>query len=123
MYTKKIFKKDSLIDRLEKGNSLAYCLITPGLIIIMGVLLCPILYSLMISFCEVIFSENRFQFAGVENYAKMLKDSYFLKSMGLTLYFTVLTVAFEIVLGVAMALVLNQDFYGRGFVRGIMILP
>ncbi len=123
MDTKNILKKNSLLDRLDKGNSLAYCLITPGLIIIMGVFLCPILYSMVISFCDVIFSKNVTQFVGFQNYIDMLKDSYFMKSMGLTLYFTILTVAFEIVLGVAMAMVLNQDFFGRGFVRGIMILP
>lgn len=115
--------KNRLGARLDNGNSLAYLLILPSMIIIFGILLYPILYSFVMSFCKVIFSDNTFQFVGLQNYIEMFRDSYFVNSITLTVYFTIVTVFLEIILGVGIAMVLNQEFHGRGFVRGIMILP
>lgn len=118
-----LIKKNRLGARLDSGNNLAYLLILPSMIIIFGILLYPIIYSLVMSFCKVIFSDNTFQFVGLKNYIEMFKDTYFLNSITLTIYFTIITVLFEIALGIGIAMVLNQEFRGRGFVRGIMILP
>jgi len=72
---------------------------------------------------KINFAERHFEFTGIKNYLNMFKDKYFFNAIKLTIYFTIITVFAEIVLGTAMSLVLNQDFKGRGFVRGIMILP
>ncbi|PWM39346.1 MAG: sugar ABC transporter permease [Clostridiales bacterium] len=98
-------------------------LIAPSILIILGVLILPILYSIYLSFHEINFSSNTYQFVGLKNYIEMFQDTYYLKSISLTVYFTVITVFTEIFMGVGIALVLNQKFKGRGFVRGIMILP
>lgn len=116
-------KMNRLESMLDSGNLLAYVLIIPSLIIIFGIMFYPILYSLAMSFSKVVFSNRTFIFVGLQNYIKMFSDAYFLNSIWLTVYFTIVTVVGEIILGIGMALVLNQEFRGRGFVRGIMILP
>lgn len=98
-------------------------LISPSFIIIFGVFIVPIVYSLVTSVCHYNMAERAFEFVGLKNYAAMFADKYFLNSMKLTLVFTVLSVFFEIALGIGIAVVLNQKFFGRGFVRGLMILP
>lgn len=108
---------------MDSKRTLVVLLVLPSLIVIFGVLLYPILYSFYMSLSKINFAARTSSLTGFENYARMLQDKYFLNSISITIYFTVITVFSEIVLGVAMALVLNQDFKGRGFVRGIMILP
>lgn len=119
----KLRKHNKLESFFDTGNSLAYTLLVPSLVVIFGVMLYPILYSFVISFSEVVFSNNTITFVGLKNYIEMFSDTYFLNSIGITVYFSIVTVAAEIVLGIGMAMVLNQEFRGRGFVRGIMILP
>ena len=95
----------------------------PSLIVILGVMAIPIVYSLILSFSDLNLSDQSMSFVGGDNYTKLFTDSRFLSSMGITLAFTAITVFLEIALGIAIALVLNKTFKGRGFVRGLMILP
>lgn len=95
----------------------------PSMLIIFGVLVVPILYALFLSFHDLELSTGDYAFVGLKHYLSMFTDASFRTSIGLTLLFTVLTVSAEIVLGIALALVLNQEFKGRGLVRGLMILP
>lgn len=57
------------------------------------------------------------------NYTRMALDSRFWQSLGHTLVFTSVSVVLELGLGMAIALVLNASFQGRGVVRTIAILP
>ena len=98
-------------------------MITPSSLIIFGVLFIPIAYALFMSFNNLRLSDRSYEFVGLKNYAQMFSDQNFMKSAGTTLLFTLLTVTAEIVLGVGVALVLSKQFKGRGFVRGLMILP
>lgn len=112
--------------RMDYGRAdkrLAYSLIAPVVILLILVLVAPILYSLYLSFHQINYAARTTTFVGFDNYRAMFQDPYYLQSLGLTVLFTVSTVFAEIVLGVGIALILNQKFKGRGFVRGIMILP
>lgn len=102
---------------------LPYLLTLPSLLTIFGVLIIPILYSLFLSVHNLVLSSRTYEFVGLKHYIAMFSDKSFLNSIWQTLMFTVLSVAAEMVLGVGVALVLNQEFKGRGFVRGLMILP
>ena len=61
--------------------------------------------------------------SGLENFAWILDDTDFRAALGHTFYFTVVSVSLEVVLGVLVALLLDQEFYGRAFVRALLILP
>ncbi len=62
-------------------------------------------------------------FIGGGNYERLLGDQRFLAAIGRTFTFTTLAVAVEVVLGVAIALVLQREFRGRRFVTSILLLP
>ena len=103
-------------------KSLPHLLTLPSLLIVFGVLIIPIVYSLFLSVHNLVLSSRTYEFVGLQHYSEMLKDPSFINSIWQTLKFTVLSVAAEMVFGIAVALVLNQEFKGRGFVRGLMIL-
>jgi multiple sugar transport system permease protein len=64
------------------------------------------------------------KFVGVANYWQILtRDPRFGDAFLRTLYFTVVAVTVETVLGVGMAVLFNREFWGRGLVRTLSILP
>lgn len=116
------------IQKMEKffssSTSVAYLLILPSLIVIFGVIIWPVLYSLYISFHKMymVYPEE-FPFVGLKNYIKVFRNSVFWAALGRTFYFTGTSVGVSIILGLGIALVLNQEFRGRAFMRGLIILP
>ena len=105
---------------------LAQILITPSTLVIFGVMLIPIVFAFFMSLNKISFkgADTIYDFTGFGNYVDIVtNDPWFKESVMTTILFTFLTVAAEIVIGVAVALVLNKEFFGRGFVRGLMILP
>jgi multiple sugar transport system permease protein len=65
----------------------------------------------------------RLEFIGLGNYDRLLGDGRFWQSLANTLLFTICSVGLELGLGLAIALVLNRSFRGRGLVRTIALLP
>ncbi|GAB3058874.1 carbohydrate ABC transporter permease [Virgibacillus ainsalahensis] len=62
-------------------------------------------------------------FIGLANYGKYLQDGRMWQSLWNTVFFTVVTVALELVIGLAVALLINRAFKGRGFVRASVLIP
>lgn len=62
-------------------------------------------------------------FIGLENYGKYMRDQRMWMAMGNTAFFTVVSVAFELVLGLAVALLINRAFKGRGIIRASVLIP
>jgi trehalose/maltose transport system permease protein len=63
------------------------------------------------------------RFVGFENYARLLSDTRFFNSVWNTIFFTIVTVSIEFVLGMIIALVINSQFKGRGMMRAAMLIP
>ena len=62
-------------------------------------------------------------FVGLANCAEILRDARFWGALGHTAFFAVTSIALELVLGLFLALVLNETFRGRGFVRAAVLVP
>jgi ABC-type sugar transport system permease subunit len=106
-----------------------YLYLVPSFTVIFGVVLVPILYAFFISFIDLTKNVNKLDdpelwaFVGFENFANVIKSDFFWTALGKTLYFTAVSVALEFVIGMAIALILNEKFRGRGIVRGLMLIP
>jgi multiple sugar transport system permease protein len=84
----------------------------------------PILRAFWLSlFTQNLGTQLQLNFSGLENYGRMIGDGRFWQSMGNTTVFTVGSVLLELIIGMGVALVLNQSFRGRGLVRTISLLP
>ncbi len=102
----------------------ALAISSPALIIVFGVVLFPLATTFVYSFMNIeLTSADRGAFVGLANYAQVLGSRNFWSALGRTVYFTVASTAIETVLGLFIALLLNERFFGVGFLRGIIILP
>jgi multiple sugar transport system permease protein len=120
---KDIVKKQNPLSSKNADQKLGLYLVIPSAIVIFGVLFYPIIYSFFMSLSNLNLETRILKFTGLRNYLMIFHDKEFLSSLLLTLYFTIVSVIFEMVLGTCFALVLNKKFKGSGFLRGVMILP
>lgn len=114
-----------------KGNSIrqqeqrtGWLLSLPALIILILVFAYPIGRAFWLSlFTQNLGTELQAVFTGLDNYIRMFGDGRFWNSLGNTAVFTIISLFLELILGILIALVLDQKFRGRGIVRTIGILP
>jgi multiple sugar transport system permease protein len=113
--------KDYIRQREQRTGLL---LLLPATLLLLLVYAFPILRAFWLSFFTENLSTNLEPvFSGLDNYAQMVQDGRFWQSMRNTAVFTVFTLFFELILGLIIALCLDQAFRGRGWVRTIAILP
>ena len=99
-------------------------LLAPSLLVVFLVAIVPLLQTIYQSLTDARLASVRpVQFIGLRNYTDLLTDGQFLNAIKVTVLFTVLTVAFEFVLGMVIALVVNSNFKGRGPMRAAMLVP
>ena len=109
---------------VEAQTRLAWILLAPSLLVVGLVALIPLLQTISQSFTNArLASERPVSFVGLTNYVNLLTDTDFLRSIWVTVQFTIITVAFEFLLGLLIALVVNSNFKGRGFMRAAMLVP
>ncbi|MFF7144855.1 MULTISPECIES: carbohydrate ABC transporter permease [Streptomyces] len=96
----------------------------PALIFMIVVTQLPFVATLVISFFNwnALYPKAR-HFAGVDNYREVLTDADLRQSVGTTILLTVSVVLASLILGLALALLLNRKFRGRGIVRTLLIAP
>ena len=82
----------------------------------------PIIASLYLSFTEYDIIREPV-FVGLDNYILLFSDPIFWKSLSVTFSYAVIALPLSIVLGVALALLLNQKIAGLGIYRTCFYLP
>jgi multiple sugar transport system permease protein len=108
-----------------RKDSAARFLLTPMVIIMAVVTGFPLLNTIWLAFTDASLTGKGYDWswAGLENFAYIIDDTDFRAALGHTFYFTIVSVGIEVVLGVLVALLLNQEFVGRSIVRALLILP
>ena len=116
-------KRAALTLRQQQAR-IGLLLLAPSVIIILGVVLQPILTTFYLSFFEASLAKPaEREFVGLGNYLELLGDSTFWATIWRTLYFTVVSVGIELVLGMAIALLIHAKPYGWQFLRASLIIP
>ena len=99
-------------------------LVTPSLIFIVLMIIVPLLYNFALSFTDWQMSLVKSpKFIGLANYKTLLQDERFLNSVWRTILFSGIAIAIETVLGVALAVLINRQFYGKRLVQALLLLP
>ncbi|QRP51184.1 carbohydrate ABC transporter permease [Amycolatopsis sp. FDAARGOS 1241] len=116
--------KPALSEGKKAERRLGLWLCAPAFIVMIAVTGYPIVYSIWLSLQRY---DLRFpaqhQFIGFANYAAVLTNSYWWTAFGTTLFLTVVSVAIEFVLGMALALLMHRTLVGRGLVRTVALIP
>jgi multiple sugar transport system permease protein len=114
--------KQKDIEQREKTTG--WLLILPALFILALVFIYPIARAFWLSFfTENLATQLQPIFSGLYNYSRLLGDSRFWQSLWNTSVFTMISITIELILGMGIALILNQSFRGRGFVRTSALIP
>lgn len=102
-----------------------WVLAAPAMIFIALLLIFPLVWTLVLSFTNSKGSVRApFDFIGLQNYLTVLTDTErFWPAVGRTVYFTAGALIFEVVLGIAIALLLWKPFRGEKWVRVAILLP
>jgi ABC-type sugar transport system permease subunit len=111
--------------RADRLRRTATFFLLPAALVLTFVTLGPLIYSLFVSFTNwtltVPGSEN--ELVGFANYHGVISNFAFWRAVQVTLTFGVTSTLLELILGVILALMLNQEFLGRGIVRALVLIP
>jgi multiple sugar transport system permease protein len=99
--------------------------IAPAFIVLAIVLLYPLGYSLWLSVHQWMLRSFRqgVPFIGFKNYIDLFSNPDFLNSIKITFTFVIIAVSIEFILGMLLALLLNQEVRGKGLFRAMILLP
>jgi len=118
-------QKPPLSDRARSERRLGILLAAPAFVVMLAVTVYPILQAFFDSlFSYRLTAPDQRSFVGLENYGVLFTDPVFWRDLGVTVLITVVTVAIELVLGFALALVMHNAVKSlRGLLRTAILVP
>jgi len=112
------------VRRRKKVNARRRLPLLPGLIFLVIVTQIPFVVTLVISFMNWnLMYPSEIKFGTLHNYFAVATDPEMSAAIINTIVIVVSTVVITLVLGTALALLLNRKFHGRGVVRTLLIIP
>ena len=100
-----------------------YIWLLPSVLLMVTMIVVPIISVFKISFSDVGRSGLIKGFNGIENYLEVFRQPAFLTTLRNTFVWTIAVVGLSTVIGFILAMVLNQEFFGRKLVRAVVIFP
>ncbi|WP_304457756.1 carbohydrate ABC transporter permease [Alicyclobacillus sendaiensis] len=100
-------------------------MLTPAGVVILAVTIFPIVYSVWMSFNNIQLTENGFQFTfnGIQNYVDVYSAPLFWHSVWFTVYYSIVTVAIELFLGLLIALAIQNVEKLKSVSVVVMLIP
>ncbi|HOT47252.1 MAG TPA: sugar ABC transporter permease [Spirochaetota bacterium] len=105
----------------DKERGIRY--VAPSLIVLTLVTVYPVLYVFYLSLHRKLLIFNISKFIALDNYLFLIRDERFWNALRNTAYFTGLSVALELLLGLGIAVLLNRSFRLKGASRAIVLIP
>ena len=110
-----------MASRQQRRDRLIF--LVPSMTVLAVLLVYPLAYSLGLSFYNYYLPVPHTTFVGLDNFRFILADDAFWEALGVTARFTGAAVAIEVVLGIAVALLLDARIPCRRFVNTVVLLP
>nr|WP_306266940.1 sugar ABC transporter permease [Pararhizobium sp. IMCC3301] len=108
----------------QRRQLVGYSFIAPTLLIIALILVYPVLQSVVLSFGDNGFGGMEpYEFVGLQHYAALLDNERFWNSLTVTFVFTLVSIPLELMLGIGLAVLLNESFHGKGLARLAVLFP
>jgi ABC-type sugar transport system permease subunit len=112
--------------REQADRRLGYLLVTPVVVLLLAITAYPLLYNLWnaFHFDNLSFGNVPHKFVGFANFTALFHaSSGWVAALERTLVFTVVTIVFDLLVALALALMLHRKFRGRGFLRAAVLVP
>ncbi|HEX6514492.1 MAG TPA: sugar ABC transporter permease [Nocardioidaceae bacterium] len=100
----------------------AIVLLLPAVLILVGLLGYPLVLGVWLSLTNQTIGYPG-SFVGLDNFVNLVQDPVFRTALFNTVLYTVVSIAFKYVLGMALALLLNHKLRFKGFLRAVFLLP
>ena len=111
-------------ERARHEQRLGWYLCAPAFIVMLAVTAYPMLQAFWLSLQSYRITDPQSRrFVWFDNYAVILSDGLWWRDVGVTVLITVITVAVELVIGFALAMVMHRILFGRGIVRTAILVP
>ena len=107
----------------QSDRLFAYLMLGPAVITLLALNVYPFLTAVYSSFFSIHTITRQTAWVGLGNFIAIMNSSLFWESLGRSLVWTVSGVAIQLILGIAIAMLLNQELVGRWFARGIVLFP
>jgi multiple sugar transport system permease protein len=110
--------------RVQKKGS-PYFLIAPAILIILGITIFPLIYSIGMSMTPLNLARpgSESEFIGLVNYRDMLLEPRFWRTLSNTMIMVSLAVTFEFFVGLLLAVMLNREFKGQRVITILFLIP
>ncbi|WP_213934408.1 carbohydrate ABC transporter permease [Rhodococcus sp. B50] len=114
----------ALSEGKKAERRLGLMLVAPAAIVMLAVTAYPVGYAVWLSLqrYDLRFPDER-RFVGLSNYVAVLSDGFWWQAFIVTSFVTLVSVAIEFVLGLAIALVMHRTIVGKGVVRTVVLIP
>lgn len=107
----------------NKDKLTAYSYTAPMILIVGGLVIFPFFWVIFMSLSQYRVGTGVTAFVGLDNYIQTFKSVMFQKAFRNTMIWAFASVLFKVVLGMLLALVLNQKFRMSGLIRGMVLVP
>jgi len=94
-----------------------------GVVVVGSIIGVPLVHAIQLSMYKMESFVGEPEWVGFANYSRVLADHEFWRAFGNGMLIALSSILAQLVLGVAIAMILNQSFVGQGMARGLMILP
>jgi multiple sugar transport system permease protein len=108
---------------LDRESVIGYVFLVPSFVFLIAILAYPLALGIRMAFYDKSLIYPISNFIGFGNFEELFTDPTFWMAFGNTVKWTAAITVVSILLGLVLALILNQSFVGRGVVRAIWLLP
>ncbi|WP_426230509.1 carbohydrate ABC transporter permease [Pararhizobium sp. DWP3-4] len=121
-------EKSPVVSKRSQGLSdraIAWLFVAPSIFLLLAVNIFPLIWTVRLSFTN--FRVNRpnaeVQFVGLKNYISVLTDGDIWQTMQATAHFLIWTIVLQVLIGFALAYLINKKFRGNDMWTTIIVLP
>ncbi len=100
-----------------------YSFIFPLAVILILFILIPVIMAFINSLYQDVSFLGEKKFIGFRNYIQLLQSGKIFSSLRFTIFFSIVSICFEIIIGMMIALFLNEGFKLRAWYRALILLP
>jgi multiple sugar transport system permease protein len=109
---------------MNRSNHLkGWLLFSPWILTFLIFWLFPLVYSLILSLTDYRLMSSQTGWTGLANYGKLFSDPDFITALKNTFVFVIGTIPFTTIIALLLALLLNERFRGRTFLRAAYFMP
>ena len=108
---------------MVQSKTAPYLFLLPAAVLVIAIVVYPMIYGIVLSFTDSNLHSLQTHFVGLRNFAQFFDDARFLRALRNSVVWSILTVTGSMLSGFGLALILNREFFGRRFARGVLLVP